>query len=394
MTRGRILVAVSAAVLLAAGLFGYFHWHSGADDGAIRFSGSVEATEVPVAFRIPGRVLERRVDEGESVSAGQVVARLDSRELERESGIRSAELAVANAALGELLAGPRRQEIGRAQGAFDGARARLRDLEAGSRPQEIEAASAGVALAEAEAMRQRKDYARAEALFGRGSISRQAYEAAQAGNDVGRARLDEARQRLLLVREGARQEQVEQARAGVVEAGQALSLVREGARKETIAQARARVNQAGEALALARTHLSDAIVTSPLTGVVLSKNIEPGDVVAAGTPVVTVAALDNVWIRAYVEETELGRIRLGQQFTVTTDANPGRSWPGHLSFIASEAEFTPKSVETRKERVRLVYRVKIEVPNPDRTLKPGMPADAVLRISPGEGGVRGNDPGR
>lgn len=382
MADKRILAALLPAALLAAGIYGYLHWRGAPEAGSIRLSGNVEATEVQVAFRIPGRVVARAVDEGETVAAGQVVATLDSRELEREVGIRSAELAAATAARDELLAGSRRQEVARAQAAADGASARLRDLEAGARAQEIASADAAVARADAERIKQEREFARAHALFGRGAISRQALESAQAANDVARARLDEARQALLLVREGPRPEQVAQARAAVAEAGQSLSLVREGARRETVAQARARVDQAREALGLARTRLSEAVVRSPLSGVVLSKNAEPGDVLAAGTPVVTVAALDNVWVRAYVDETDLGRVRHGQPVTVTADTYPGRSYPGRIAFIASEAEFTPKSVETRKERVRLVYRVRIEVANPDRSLKPGMPADALLGSDP------------
>lgn len=371
-------VVICVAVLLSAGAFGYLRWHRVADDGAIRLSGNVEATEVSVAFRIPGRVVERPFGEGDPVAAGQVVARIDSADLEHEVGIRSADLASAKASLRDLLAGSRSQEIGRAQAAKEGAEARLRDIEAGSRAQEVEAAAATVARAEAESLQREREFARAETLLREGAIPRQAHEMAQAGRDVARARLTEARQNLALVREGPRKEQVEQARAAVAEAGHALSLAVEGARTEAVAQARAKVDQAREALALARTRLSETTVSSPITGVVLSKNVEPGDVVAAGTPVVTVAALDNVWVRAYVEESELGRLRLGRPVVVKTDGDPERTYPGRLAFIASQAEFTPKSVETRKERVRLVYRVKLEVPNPDRSLKPGMPVDAVI----------------
>jgi HlyD family secretion protein len=394
MERKRLLVIASAAALLIAGLVGYRQWRGTAGGGAIRLSGTVEATEVPVAFKIPGRVTERRVDEGQSVSAGQLVARLDSRDLERETEMREAEVDAAGAALAELVAGSRRQDIGRAKAGFDRAQSRLRELENGSRPQEIEAAAAGVARAEAEAARQAKDFARFEALFRREAVSRQALEAAQAGNDVARARLDEARQQLLLVREGPRRESVDQARAAADEAAQLLSVVREGPRREQISLAKARLAQAKAALALAKSRLADAAIVSPLSGVVLSKNVEPGDVVAAGTPVVTVAALDNVWIRGYVEETDLGRIRLGQPARVGADTYPGRVYSGRLSFIASQAEFTPKSVETRKERVRLVYRVKIEVANPDGSLKPGMPADAWLEAGETGEAPRGNDPRR
>jgi len=133
-------------------------------------------------------------------------------------------------------------------------------------------------------------------------------------------------------------------------------------------------------LALARTRLSYATVFSPLSGTVLSKNAEPGEFVAAGTPVVTVADLREVWLRGYIPETDLGKLRLGQEVAVTTDSYPGKKYEGRVTFIAQEAEFTPKSVQTQKERVKLVYRIKVTIANPAAELKPGMPADGAILL--------------
>ncbi len=138
------------------------------------------------------------------------------------------------------------------------------------------------------------------------------------------------------------------------------------------------MKQAKEALALAETRLGYATLSAPISGVVLSENVEAGEYVAPGTPVVTVGDLKNVWLRAYINETDLGRVKVGQAVRLTTDTFPDKVYKGHLSFIASEAEFTPKNVQTEKERVKLVYRVKIEIPNPRMELKPGMPADAEI----------------
>ena len=145
-------------------------------------------------------------------------------------------------------------------------------------------------------------------------------------------------------------------------------LVKEGPRKEDIDQGRAKVEQAKAALQSAETKLGYATVTSPLTGVVLSKNTEPGEYVAAGTPIVTVADIENVWLRAYVDERDLGKrnIVLGTEAEITTDAYPGKVYKGRVSFISSEQEFTPKSVQTNHERVKFVYRIKIDVKNPDQ----------------------------
>ena len=144
------------------------------------------------------------------------------------------------------------------------------------------------------------------------------------------------------------------------------------------AMAEAHLKERGAALALAETRLGYAALTSTVAGVVLSKAIEPGEYVFPGTAVVTIGNLEQVWIRAYINETDLGRVKVGQAARVTADTYPGKVYPGTVSFISSEAEFTPKNVQTAKERVKLVYRIKIVVANPDMELKPGMPADAVI----------------
>ena len=161
--------------------------------------------------------------------------------------------------------------------------------------------------------------------------------------------------------------------------------VTSGPRKETIEQARAEWTRAENALRLAETRLSYAAIASPVAGIVLSDHVEAGEYVSPGAPVVTIRELAKVWLRGYIHETDLGRVKPGQRAMVTTDTYPGKAYEGVVSFISSEAEFTPKSVQTDKERVNLVYRIKIDIPNPALELKPGMPADAEIRIA-GEAG--------
>jgi len=376
----RFLIAACAAATVAVAVAAALHFRGDRRERGLRISGNIEVTQVEVAFRIPGRVMERSVDEGMAVSEGQSVARLDASDLEHDVALRQAEVAAAEAALRELTAGTRPQEIARGRADVARSRARLEELEAGSRPQEIESAKAALASARAEADRLAKDYARYRELYGRQVVARQTLDAARAANDVAQAKVREADEALRLVEEGPRKEEVAQARAALSAARETLSLLEEGPRRETIAQAGARVEQANAALALARTRLSFAVLHAPLQGVVLSKNVEPGDYVAAGTPVVTVGDLRNVWLRGYIEETDLGRVKVGQRATVTTDTFPGKRYEGRVSFIAPQAEFTPKTVQTRKERVKLVYRVKIDVPNPERELLPGMPADGSIMV--------------
>ena len=421
-------------LLVAAAALGYRHFRAAArgEPGVLRVSGNIEVTDAEVSFKIAGRVAARLVTEGETVKAGQTVARLDDAELAQEVALRQAELRAAQAALAELeagsrpeeiaqasaaeqkaqkfldelLAGSRPEEVAAAEAAARKARASLDDLLAGSRPQEVAVAEATLQRAKAEEDRLKQDFARQDSLFKKGISSAQEHDAAKTAYDVAAARRREAEEQLKLVKEGPREKQIEQARdalgeakakldlvrkgprvetieqakAALAEAKAHADLVRKGPRQETIDQAKARADQAKEALAMAETRRGYATLASPLSGVVLSKNIEPGEFVAPGTPVITVGDLANVWLRAYISETDLGRVQLGQRVRVTTDTYPGKVYEGRVSFIASQAEFTPKNVQTERERVKLVYRIKIDIPNPAMELKPGMPADAAILV--------------
>jgi HlyD family secretion protein len=148
-----------------------------------------------------------------------------------------------------------------------------------------------------------------------------------------------------------------------------------------IDQARGKLHEAQSALDLARVQLGYATLLSPISGVVLSENIESGEFVQPGTPVVTIGDIENVWLRVYINETDLGRVKLGQKAKIVTDTYPGKFYEGRVSFISSEAEFTPKNVQTQEERVKLVYRMKIDIHNPEMELKPGMPADAWISLN-------------
>lgn len=297
-------------------------------DGSLVLSGNIEVIDAQLAFKLPGRVMERAVSEGQRVTRGQVVARLDDAEQTQELALRRAELMGAEAVLAEL--------------------------QAGSRPQEIASAEATLRSAEAERDRTRLDFARQQELLAKAAIANRDFEAAQAQLKVAEARVGEVTER--------------------------LKLVREGPRAETIQQARARREQAVAAVALAQTRLDQTRLYSPLDGVVLSHNIETGEYVSPGTPVLTVADTANVWVRAYLGQTDLGRVKHGQKVAVRTDSFPNKTYEGTIGFIASEAEFTPKTVQTPKERVKLVFRIKVDLANPNGELKPGMPADVSIPV--------------
>jgi HlyD family secretion protein len=378
----KLILLIPVVVIAGVLTYRYVKQRIGHDPNVIRVSGNMEVTDVELSFRIPGWVERRTVSEGQLVQGGQEVAALDRTELTQEVELRKREIAAARAALAEVEAGSRPEEIAEAEAFVAQAKARVAELEAGSRPQEVAAAKAAVARATADTDYRKTELARMEQLHKSDAATNQELDTSRTAYVVADARLREAQEQLKLVEEGPRAEQIEQAKAALAQAQQRLALVKKGPRQEVVDQARARLQQAEQALAIAQTRLTYTTLTSPVSGLVLSENVEAGEYVAAGTPIVTVADLNNIWLRAYINETDLGRVKVGQAVRVTTDTYPGKVYEGRISFIASEAEFTPKNVQTPKERVKLVYRVKITVANPNMELKPGMPADAEIFLNP------------
>jgi len=318
-----ILVVVIAMIAVGALIISR---RSQAVKGEIKVSGTLEATTVELSFKVGGRLLKRLVDEGMPVTAGQTVALLEDDELQEERSARSSDERASRAALADLQAGSRREEI--AQG------------------------EAALSRMKADADKLARDAERAENLFTREVIPRKELDAARAGRDASAAAVREAEQR--------------------------LKLLKAGPRPDAVRQARARVEASLAGRSLAETRLAQAILTAPMAGLVLAKHAEPGEMLAPGAPVVTIARMDEVWLRGYIPEAEVGRVAIGQRARVSADAWPGRVLEGRVSFISSEAEFTPKNVQTEKERVKLVYRIKITLPNPKNELKPGMPLDALI----------------
>lgn len=307
------------------------------EDWVLAASGNVEITEVDMGFTQPGRVIRLLTDEGETVKAGDRLAILDSAELENQT------------------------EQNRA--VLNEARIRLAELKAGARPQELRQAKANVKSYEAELDKARKDIERAESLYKDGSIPPQQMDSAKKAFDIA----------------------VQQHQKAV----EALSLVKEGPRKEDIMAAESRIRQAGAALKISEKRLKDAVLYSPVSGVVLKKNVEAGEIAAAGMPVYTIGDLENPWIKIYIKEDKLGLIKPGQRAEVKVDSYPDKSYEGKVSYISSEAEFTPRNVQTQEERVKLVFGVKISVKNISGELKPGMPADVrIFYENSGSSGIR------
>lgn len=391
----RLRILIPVAVVAAALAVWAVVFKSDDPDGPLRLSGNIDVTQVDLAFQVAGRLADRRVDEGQRVTRGQRLAALDDTDLRLGLQKADADRTYAAAVLAELAAGSRPEEIARARARVQQARFALADLQSGSRAQEIEEARAEQerALADERAAASQlalaqSEFARFEALFARGSVSRQTYDtyqerltAARNAADAAAARRQAAEQRLSLRQAGSRQGQIRQARAALAQAEADYALVEAGPRQESVDQARARQAAAEAAWQIARRQLAQSELFAPFDGVVLSTSAEPGAYLTPGATVLTVGRLDDVWLRAFVSESDLGRVRLEQPAAVSVDAYPERRWAGRVTFIASEAEFTPRSVQTFKERTNLVYRVKISLHNPDGVLKAGMPADAVFEAA-------------
>ncbi len=270
------------------------------------------------------------------------------------------------------------------------------ELTRGSRAQEISSAMSDLdtALAEEESARTRltqaqKDLDRFSILLREQNVSQRDFELIKTQYDVAKntviqatSRVNIARQTLSLTKEGPRSEQVEKAKAALIAAQAEYALVKAGPRQEKIDQARAGVKEAMERLRQARLQLSYTELTAPMDGVVFTRSAEPGEFLNPATPVITLGDLARPWLRAFVNETDLGRIKLKDKVIVTTDSFTDKRFEGVITYISSQAEFTPKSVQTFDERVKLMYKIKISLPNPDGILKPGMPADAVILLQP------------
>jgi HlyD family secretion protein len=376
--RARTLAAAGALVV-AAGLVATWAASRLRDDaGPLLVTGTIEAIQVDISPRTTGRIVERTVRDGQPVERGQLLVRLDDAQPTAELRRAEATLRASQAQLRDLRAGARPEEIQEAEATAARAQAQLDDLLAGSRRQEIEQARAALEDATATSRWTGRDYERVRDLFGRELVAAAEVDRMRQAWEVAVAKEKSARERLGLVEAGAREHEIGAARHALRAAQERVRLLRAGPRPDAVVAAAAQVAEATAAATLARARVDDTRLVSPLTGVVLRKNMEVGETASPGTAILTLMDPGDVWLRAYVPETDIGRLTVGQPAVITVDAFPGRRFEGAISEIASEAEFTPKNVQTKKERVNLVFRIKITAKNPAGVLKPGMPADAEI----------------
>lgn len=331
MNKKIVIVGILAAGIGAAVLWKLAPWDARPDDGTVFASGTMDATEIAVSFRVPGILHSRPVEEGSRVKLGELLAALD----ERESVAR----------------------LHQVQAAQQTAQARLKDLEQGYRPHEIAEARAQTGQARANLTNLEEEATRSEALFRGGATSQQ--------------RRDKDRTAATVA--------TEQHRA----AQERLKLLQSGYRPETINAARAQLGEAQAAVEAARVAREDLQVKSSVDGVVTRTHAEVGETLGAGRPVVTVTNISKPWVRVYIPENQIGKVRLGAAAKVKVDTFPNREFAGRVSYVSSQAEFTPKNVQTQEERVKLVFAVNVTLDNRDGTLKPGMPADVYIAAEGG-----------
>ncbi|WP_027364083.1 HlyD family secretion protein [Desulfotruncus alcoholivorax] len=333
MDRKKIPVIVLLVVAVACASYWVYRNYYARDSSLIQATGTIEATTVELTAKLPGTIKMLKVNAGDEVAKGQLVA-----ELSRS----------------DLLAQRERDAL-----AVIKAEAQLADIASGARQQEKKEAAAGMEIARTNYQKAKDDFDRAEALYKEGAIPRVEYDNAKTKMDLAQNQLE------------------------IAEAQQ--SLVNSGNRPQQVAAAQAEVERSKAVLKTTEAMLEDLKIYSPIEGTILTKNYEEGEYIQVGASLATVANLKDLWIKVYIPTDDLPLIKLGQKVKFTV-SGISTEYNGVVDEIASKGEFTPKTILTKKERTNVVYGVKIKINNSDGTLKPGMPADVTFS----NGGVAGD----
>lgn len=385
----RIILAAFAALFIIVGGLVFWGQHRQRTQ-ALYYSGTIEGTEANLSFQVSGRVRTVAVDEGQAVSAGQVIAALDQNDFiarhlqaraeynRAQAALKRAENVLENARL-SLPA-----EVERAEAAERAARSQLAELESGFRSQDVERARLAEEEARATLDDAKRGKERFDRLFANRIVSEKDRDTAELRYQTALKEFGRAREAHALLQEGSRREAIEAARHRLAEARAAVkgsrgNLNQIAATAKEVEAARQSAQAAAATLELAEIQLSRTELKAPFDGTLVSRNTEPGEYATPGREVMTVMDLSRVDLKIFVDETEIGKVKPGQSAEIKTDTFPDKIYSGTVAYISPRAEFTPKIIQTHKERVKLVYLVKISIPNPDLELKPGMPADAWLR---------------
>ena len=378
-------------LLLPLGVGSLVFWGQYRERSAdLYYSGTMESTQSNLSFLVSGRVKQVYLDEGQLVKAGQCIAELYPEEFlaRREQARANLNQAGENRKqleiTLEIYQNTLPAEVSRAESAVKVAAALLAEQERGTRSQDVERARLLLQEAEITVDDARKDKRRFDDLFQSGFIAEKERDGAALKYETAAKTRQRAAEAFDLAKEGFRKESVDAARARLSEAEATHRLSQGNLKKMDAVQAdiqaaAARIESAASALDLAEIQLGYTRLLAPFDAMLTSRNVEPGEVVTPGREVISLADLSRIDLKVFVDETQIGKIRPGQQVEVKIDTFPDKKYDGFVSYISPEGEFTPKIIQTRKERVKLVYLVKISLPNPHLELKSGMPADAWFR---------------
>ena len=369
----RIVVIVVVVAALLAGLL-----YSQRKPSSVQVSGFIEADDIHLGSRVGGRVKSVLVREGQRVQAGEVLVELEPHDLQARLNEAEAKLAAQKANVDRLEAGLLPEEVAQVQARMDRLSSKVEMLVAGARPEEIETARAWLTLAEAQADRAKKTHARAMDLFNRDArtITREDVDKAIEDLHVAESTIQARQEQLQLLTKGTREEEVAAARAELAEAKAALDLAKKGYRKEELQQAQAEMRATEAALAAIQVQMHELKIVANVAGTVDALELQPGDLVAPNSPVLTLLDLENLWLRAYIPEDQLSW-QPGDAVEVSVDGFPNQRIQGTISFIAGQGEFTPRNVQTPEERAKQVFRIKVKLPS-QAGLRVGMGADLWL----------------
>ena len=319
------IIALIVIFVITIGAAGYKLY--GRQSAGITATGTIEVTRADITSKVSGYITQLKLKEGDMLQVGQVVLHIARPDL-----------------TAQLL---------RDEAALTKAQVQLKDLEKGARSQEVGQASAAVGSAQSVFEKAKADLARYQTLYEQGAIATQQLDTARSSYDVAYQSLRSAQEQLALVVEGNRSDTIEAQRLEVE-------------RNKAIVEA-------------SQTQMNDTVIASPLDGLVLTKNFEDGEYVNAGAPIATVGNMQDCWVKIYVASTQLGQIKVGQKTDVIVDSFPNKVFSGTIKEISQNAEFTPRQSITQRERANQVFAVKVQIDNTDDSLKPGMPADVVIK---------------
>lgn len=369
---------IGGAVVMLAGVaaLAYYFTHRTTQ---LVYSGTVETREIQVGSKVGGRVTEVAVEEGQMVKAGAVLVRFEVDELKAQRTQAQAEVEQAQADLDKMERGYRPEEIAQSEATARQQQAMFEAAKNGPRVQELQAAQADYDAAVADAANAQITYERMRTLVRGETVSKQQYDDSLARRDSTGQKAESARQHLKMLQEGTRKEDLRAAEQRYLQAQAAADMMRHGYRREDIESARGKLAQAQGHVKELDARLREAELDAAADAVVETVSVRAGDLVPAGRIVLTMLEPSQLWVKIYIPETEMGRVKLGQAASVEVDSFGGREFTGHVEQISSEAEFLPRNVQTRDDRQHQVFGAKVYVDNSDGVLKSGMSATVRLQ---------------